>query len=1112
MKNRLLHFSSALLFPLFFLLFTAMSTIGQAQNVTITTDKDDYFPGEYVIMDGTGWIPGDVITLTLTHIEPNIPAHDHEPIVLTAGEDGTIHYVWLVLDQELNTTFLLSAQSLTEITMYAETTFTDSQTKNLFESALINGTSTICNGENSTLSLVIKTCTKTGTGDYTISSYKWEKSSDNINWTAADGTNNILTYSASPNNDTYYHCIITLSKKQDNCDGNSVVYTTPSFELTVNQLPTVNCPTSVSASSCSYANQVALNTAFAAWLATASATNGTLSNNSTGAPNFCGGTKTVTFTSTSTTGCGTATCNATFTITAAPAVAVTGPASIDATSCTYTNQAAVDAAFAEWKGTFAVTEDGCGVTTPNLDSYTAPDICAGGTVEIVYSIADKCTDASITRHFTITAAPAVAVTGPASIDATSCTYTNQAAVDAAFAEWKGTFAVTEDGCGVTTPNLDSYTAPDICAGGTVEITYSIADKCTSASITRHFIITPAPAVAVSAPADIDATSCTYATQAAVNDAFATWIGQFAVTEAGCGVTTPNLSSYTAPDICAGGTVEITYSIADKCTSASITRHFIITPAPAVAVTGPAGVSKNSCDYAAQTDVDASFAAWIADFKVTQAGCGILVQTDISKLVAPDICKGGTVAVKFDANDKCTSATYSASFVITPAAAVTLNVPADMTSDVYMTQAEVDAIFVDWLSRVSYSGGCNAVLTNNSTGAPDKCGGSSVVAWTVKSSCQEDAVKTATFTVPTNEAPVVNYVTGPTTPISIGSIVKINTSFTDLNAKKVHVDWDDNSSNDYNPIPSSLSPTHLYTVPGVNTVTVSVTDVCELTTSAVFQYAVIYDPNGGFVTGGGWFNSPACAFKDGSGVSGKANFGFVAKYKKGSTIPDGNTEFQFKAGNINFNSSAYDNMRLVIAGYKANYTGTGKVNGAGNYGFLVSAIDGDIKGDRVDKFRIKIWDKNNSNHVIYDNNCVDIDDNADPATAIDGGSIVIHNDKLKSAEIPEGPVAPATEESACTVVVPNGFSPNGDGINDYFRVPCIEKYPDAKLLIYSGSGAPLYENDHYGNTDFWGSDDAALWNGNDRNRNPLPSGSYIYILDLDHGRKDLIKTGVVFISR
>lgn len=39
------------------------------------------------------------------------------------------------------------------------------------------------------------------------------------------------------------------------------------------------------------------------------------------------------------------------------------------------------------------------------------------------------------------------------------------------------------------------------------------------------------------------------------------------------------------------------------------------------------------------------------------------------------------------------------------------------------------------------------------------------------------------------------------------------------------------------------------------------------------------------------------------MTGKATFGFVSKYKKGATLPTGETEFQFKAGNLNFMSTS-----------------------------------------------------------------------------------------------------------------------------------------------------------------------------------------------------------------
>lgn len=117
------------------------------------------------------------------------------------------------------------------------------------------------------------------------------------------------------------------------------------------------------------------------------------------------------------------------------------------------------------------------------------------------------------------------------------------------------------------------------------------------------------------------------------------------------------------------------------------------------------------------------------------------------------------------------------------------------------------------------------------------------------------------------------------------------------------------------------------------------------------------------------------------VTDKATFGFVSKYQKGANVPTGNTEFQFKVANLNFKSTSYD--WLVIAGTKAQYKGAGTINGAGNYGFMLTARDG-----TPDKFRIKIWDKDNGDTIIYDNLMSGADD-ADPTTALGGGSIVIH---------------------------------------------------------------------------------------------------------------------------
>jgi PKD repeat protein len=187
----------------------------------------------------------------------------------------------------------------------------------------------------------------------------------------------------------------------------------------------------------------------------------------------------------------------------------------------------------------------------------------------------------------------------------------------------------------------------------------------------------------------------------------------------------------------------------------------------------------------------------------------------------------------------------------------------------------------------------------------------------------------------------------------------------------------------------VSGSHTYTTPGVYSLTVRVTDKDGGVGTQQFEYVVVYDANGGFVTGGGFIDSPVGAYPANPALTGKANFGFISKYQKGATVPTGQTQFQFHAGDLNFHSTAYE--WLVVSGARAQYKGTGTINGTGAYGFLLTAVDGQINGGGgTDKFRIKIWDKATET-VVYDNQPGATDDAA-VTTVIKGGSIVIHTSK------------------------------------------------------------------------------------------------------------------------
>jgi PKD repeat protein len=217
----------------------------------------------------------------------------------------------------------------------------------------------------------------------------------------------------------------------------------------------------------------------------------------------------------------------------------------------------------------------------------------------------------------------------------------------------------------------------------------------------------------------------------------------------------------------------------------------------------------------------------------------------------------------------------------------------------------------------------------------------------------------------NSAPTAN-AGGPYLGAVNTSIAFDGSASSDPEADSLTYAWDfgDGSSG------TGVMPSNNYAAAGIYTVCLTVNDGA-LSSEANCTMAVVYDPSAGFVTGGGWIDSPVNAEYQYMQTGGKATFGFVAKYKKGANVPDGNTEFQFKAGDLNFSSTSYE--WLVVAGNKAQFKGEGTINGQGSYQFMISADD-----DNPDTFRIKIWDENGT---VYDNGS---------QQSLGGGSIVVHS--------------------------------------------------------------------------------------------------------------------------
>lgn len=101
----------------------------------------------------------------------------------------------------------------------------------------------------------------------------------------------------------------------------------------------------------------------------------------------------------------------------------------------------------------------------------------------------------------------------------------------------------------------------------------------------------------------------------------------------------------------------------------------------------------------------------------------------------------------------------------------------------------------------------------------------------------------------------------------------------------------------------------------------------------------------------------------------------------------------------------------------------------------------------------------------------------------------------------------TDTASETVIVlpqfspPSGFTPNGDGINDYWNLNELNTFPNLTVEIFNRWGERVYHSDGY----------KIPWDGT-YNKDPLPVGTYYYIITLNDPRFPKPFTGPVTIMR
>lgn len=112
-------------------------------------------------------------------------------------------------------------------------------------------------------------------------------------------------------------------------------------------------------------------------------------------------------------------------------------------------------------------------------------------------------------------------------------------------------------------------------------------------------------------------------------------------------------------------------------------------------------------------------------------------------------------------------------------------------------------------------------------------------------------------------------------------------------------------------------------------------------------------------------------------------------------------------------------------------------------------------------------------------------------------------RIRAFEL-EGYQSSSLSNEACTpvdLIIPNTFTPNSDGINDYWLVEGLELYPGCAVTVYNRWGQVVMES----------SNPALMWDGKDiRTHIDLPDGAYYYTLTIP-GREKMFR-GYIMLLR
>ncbi|HEV8285639.1 MAG TPA: T9SS type A sorting domain-containing protein [Chitinophagaceae bacterium] len=945
---------------------TALSLVSsfvnaQTTTATLTSDQQDYAPGSVATLTGTGFTPGETVTLQVIHVGEDPDGTDpqyHEPWTVVADENGNFVTTWNVpVDGDaLGASFKATADGQSS-GLHAETFFTDANDLNIFASNCTTAKTTFCLGET----VCIKASTING-GSHHIEWFSPFNSTTPVHTSTSSSTSITDSYIPTEGGTWTVKLIKESNGNSDNTQ-TFIVVTAPTIgnpgpnaTIECTATPSFTAPTASDACSGATVNIVSTTTAAGS----------------------CTGNYNVTrsWDATDASGNHSATVSQTITVQDTQAPSINAPA--DATiECTATPTFGTPTASDACSGA-SVQQVGSDVTTPGS--------CAGTySITRTWRAVDNCGNSSGTVAQTITVqdtqAPSINAPANTTIE---CTATPTFGAPTA-----------SDACsGATVNTLGADVTGGTACAQTVTRTWYAVDACNNTSATRSQTITivdtQAPVIsAAGADATIECTASPSFTAPTASDA--------------CHTSTVNIvgSDVTGGTVCAR-TVTRTWNAVDACGNTSATRSQTITIVDTQAPTITGVSVSQTC-------------LWPPNHKMRDVTVNYTLGTDCS--------------------------------AVTSALSVSSNEPVNGTGDGNTSP--------DWAVLDDHHLQLRAEREGNGTGriytititVTDACGNSSST---------------------TTQVMVAHNIYGPANANAskVGSTVNFGGTFWDVTGNKHTAKWllDGNAvATGTLTEPSGMkngnvTGSYKFTAPGIYKLQLNITDqkgaISYVNTNGDLQaLVVIYDPNGGYTYGSGSFTSPAGSVPSNPSATPKISFGFQSNYYKGATNPKGETEFDFDAGDFQFNALNFD--YLVVDGAKAQFKGSGKIsdnNGTIQSGinFIMTVIDGKLAGGVVDKIHMKIYNKN-TGQIYYDNQPNATSDADDPTTTADGDITIVNPNMIVGTTTTTMARANTTEETKqvadklSVVVYPNPsenqfmLKIESDNLKDKISVRVMDMY-------------------------------------------------------------------------